>query len=161
MQVEPKTVCAKELKPMSAQTPEQCDELFGKYVNARDLDNLVALYEEQASLMNEDGTAVSGIAAIRNTMQGIFATLPEATITMKVLQVAKAGDDLAVLYNDWSLVGKGADGAEVLMNHKAIEIVRRQSDGLGDLRSMILMLADEAADSVDFRFIESDEARCS
>jgi ketosteroid isomerase-like protein len=47
---------------------------------------------------------------------------------MKVLRVAKAGNDLAVLYNDWSLVGKGADGAEVMMNHKAIEVVRRQSD---------------------------------
>jgi uncharacterized protein (TIGR02246 family) len=123
------SICAKELKPMSAQAPEQCDELFGKYANARDLDNLVALYEEQASLMNEDGTAVNGTAAIRNTLQGIFATLPEATITMKVLRVAKAGDDLAVLYNDWSLVGKSTDGAEVLMNHKTIEIMRRQADG--------------------------------
>ena len=114
---------------MSAQTPEQCDELFGKYVNARELDNLAALYEEHASLMNEDGTAIRGTVAIRNALQGFLDALPEATITMKVLRVARAGDDLAVLYNDWSLVGKGADGAEVLMNHKAIEIVRRQSDG--------------------------------
>jgi uncharacterized protein (TIGR02246 family) len=115
---------------MPAQTPEECDELFGKYVNARDIDNLVALYEEQATLMNEDGTAVRGTAAIRNTMQEIFAALPEATITMEVVRVVRTGDDLvAVLYNNWSLAGKGADGAKVSMNHKAIEIVRRQSDG--------------------------------
>jgi ketosteroid isomerase-like protein len=80
---------------MSAQTPEQCDELFGKYVNARELDNLAALYEEHASLMNEDGTAIRGAVAIRNALQGFLDALPEATITMKVLRVAKAGDDLA------------------------------------------------------------------
>jgi hypothetical protein len=54
---------------MAAQIPEQCDELFGRYVNSRDLNNLVALYEAQASLVNEDGTASRGTAAIRETMQ--------------------------------------------------------------------------------------------
>jgi uncharacterized protein (TIGR02246 family) len=114
---------------MPAQTPEQCDELFGRYVNSRDLDNLVALYEAQASLMNEDGTAARGTPAIRETMQGLFAALPEAKITMNVVRVVRAGDDLAVLYNDWSAVGKTADGSPFAMKHKAMEIVRRQSDG--------------------------------
>jgi len=45
-----------EAKIMPTQTPKQCDELFGKSFNARDLSNLVALYEAQASLVNEDGT---------------------------------------------------------------------------------------------------------
>jgi len=112
-----------------AQTPEQCDELFGQYVNARDLDRLVALYEAEASLVNEDGTANRGIAAIREAIQGLFAALPEAKITMKVVRVVPAGDDLAVLYNDWSLIGKAADGSAVEMKHKAMEIVRRQPDG--------------------------------
>jgi hypothetical protein len=63
-----KPVWAEETKVMPAQIPEQCDELFGKYVNSRDLDNLVALYEAQASLVNEDGTAARGTAAICETM---------------------------------------------------------------------------------------------
>jgi uncharacterized protein (TIGR02246 family) len=112
-----------------AQTPEQCDELFGRYVNSRDLDNLVALYEAQASLGNEDGTVSSGSIAIRETMQEIFAALPEGKITMNVVRVVRAGDDLAVLYNDWSVVGKTAGGSPVAMKHKAMEIVRRQADG--------------------------------
>jgi uncharacterized protein (TIGR02246 family) len=114
---------------MPAQTPEQCDELFGQYVNGRDLDRLVALYEPQASLANEDGTANRGTAAIRAAIQELFAALPEVKITMKVVRVLPAGDDLAVLYNDWSLTGKAADGSTVEMKHKAMEIVRRQSDG--------------------------------
>jgi uncharacterized protein (TIGR02246 family) len=121
---------SKEVEIMPAQTPEQCDELFGQYVNARDLDRLIALYETQASMMNEDGTANHGIAAIREAMQGLFAALPEAKITMKVVRVARAGDDLAVLFNDWSLIGKAADGSAVDMKHKAIEVVRRQPDGV-------------------------------
>jgi ketosteroid isomerase-like protein len=48
---------------------------------------------------------------------------------MNVVRVVRAGDDLAVIYNDWSAVGRAADGSPVTMEHKAIEIVRRQSDG--------------------------------
>jgi uncharacterized protein (TIGR02246 family) len=114
---------------MPARTPEQCDELFGKYVNSRDLDNLVALYEPHASLVNEDGTESRGTAAIRAALQGLLAALPQAKIIMRVARIIRAGDDLAVLNNDWSLTGKTADGSAVEMNHKAIEIVRRQQDG--------------------------------
>jgi uncharacterized protein (TIGR02246 family) len=114
---------------MRAQTPEQCDELFGTCVNSRDLDNLVALYEPRASLGNEDGTVAHGTAAIRETMRGIFAAFPEVKITMNVVRVVHAGDDLAVLYNDWTANGRAADGSPFAMEHKAMEIVRRQSDG--------------------------------
>ena len=114
---------------MPAKTPEQCDELFGTYINSRDVDKLVALYEPHASLGNEDGTSVHGTAAIRETIKGLLAELPEAKITMKVVRVIPAGDDLAVLYNDWSLVGKAPDGSAVALNHHATEVVRRQPDG--------------------------------
>jgi len=114
---------------MPAQTPEQCDELFGKYFNAQDLDRLVALYEPQASLVNEDGIVAQGTRAIRETMQGVFAAFPQAKITINVVRVVHAGDDLAVLYNEWSASGKAADGSPFTMEHKAMEIVRRQSDG--------------------------------
>jgi ketosteroid isomerase-like protein len=34
-----------------------------------------------------------------------------------------------VLYNDWNMAGKTADGSPFSMQHKAMEIVRRQADG--------------------------------
>lgn len=114
---------------MPAQTPEQCDELFARCLNSRDLDSLLDLYEGQASLRNEDGTVSLGKAAIRETLQAIFTALPEGKITMNVIRVARAGDDLAVLYNDWTMVGKLANGSPVEIKHKAMEVVRRQSDG--------------------------------
>jgi uncharacterized protein (TIGR02246 family) len=114
---------------MPARTPEQCDELFGAYVNARDLDNLVGLYEAHATLVNEDKTDNSGSAAIREALKGLFAAMPEAKINMNVIRVVRGGEDLAVLYNDWNMSGKTADGSPFTMQHKATEIVRRQPDG--------------------------------
>jgi uncharacterized protein (TIGR02246 family) len=114
---------------MPARTPEQCDELFGAYVNARDLDNLVALYEAQATLVNEDETVAAGSAAIRQAIKELFAALPEGKIKMNVVRVIRSGEDLAVLYNDWNMSGKTADGSSFTMQHKATEIVRRQPDG--------------------------------
>ena len=114
---------------MPAKTPEQCDELFGVYVNSRNLDQLVALYEPNASLGNEDGTTIQGTVAIRESLKQSLAALPEAKITLKVVRVIPAGDGLAVLYNDWSLVGKATDGSSVTLDHHAIEVVRRQPDG--------------------------------
>ncbi len=114
---------------MPARTPEQCDELFGAYVNARDLDNLVALYEAQATLVNEDETVATGSAAIRETIKGLFAAFPEGKINMNVVRVVRSGEDVAVLYNDWNMSGKTADGSPFTMQHKAMEVVRRQPDG--------------------------------
>ena len=48
---------------------------------------------------------------------------------MNVVLVVRSGEDLAVLYNDWSASAKGPDGAPFEMAGKAIEVVRRQPDG--------------------------------
>ena len=50
-------------------------------------------------------------------------------VTMNVTKVVRAGDDLAVLYNEWSLTANGPDGKPIAMSGKAMEIVRRQPDG--------------------------------
>ena len=45
---------------MAAQSPEQCDELFGQYLNVGDVDRLAALYSPEASLIGQDGVPASG-----------------------------------------------------------------------------------------------------
>ena len=112
---------------MAANTPEACDRLFGEYTNAGDLDRLVGLYEPDASLVQHDGTPATGAAAIRESLAGLLAMKPR--IQMNVTRVVRAGADLAVLYNDWSLVAEGPDGNVLPMTGKAMEIVRRQPDG--------------------------------
>jgi uncharacterized protein (TIGR02246 family) len=112
---------------MPAQSPEDCDRLFAEHINAGDVDGVAKLYEPRASLVQQDGTAATGPAAIRDALAGLAALKPR--IRMNVFRVVKAGDDLAVLYNDWGLRGTGPDGQPLEMAGKAIEIVRRQRDG--------------------------------
>ncbi len=112
---------------MSARSPEDCDRMFEQRANAADLDGLVALYEPRGAFVPQQGEAVTGTAAIREALAGLVAMKPK--LKMGIKKVVTAGDDLAVVYNDWSLSAVGPDGTALDMVGKAIEIVRRQPDG--------------------------------
>jgi uncharacterized protein (TIGR02246 family) len=112
---------------MAPRTPEECDALFERHVNAGDLDALVALYEPDATLVAAPGERAVGHAAIREALAPLLAA--KARITMHVVRVERAGDDLAALYNDWTSRATGPDGTAVEMAGKAVEVVRRQPDG--------------------------------
>lgn len=108
-------------------TPEDADRLFAERMNAGDVEGLVALYEPAGVLVREDGTPVVGPAALRDELGGILALRPR--ITMRVTRVVSSGDDLALLYNDWSLTATAPDGSAVALEGRASELVRRQADG--------------------------------
>ena len=112
---------------MPAQNPEECDMLFATHLNNRDLDGLVSLYEPEACLVQQDGTLACGADAIREGLASLLSIRPK--IMMNVTKIVRAGDDLAVLYNDWYLTAQGADGNPTAMKGKAIEIVRLQRNG--------------------------------
>ena len=116
-----------ETRRTPAQTPEECDELFAIYMNAGEPDQLITLYEPSASLVREDGTVATGTVAIRAALNASIAAL--SLITMNVTRTVRVGDDLAILYNDWSLHARGPKGAAVESSGRAIEVVRRQPDG--------------------------------
>ncbi len=107
---------------MAARSPEDVDRLFGEYVNTGNLDALVGLYEPGAALAFVPGAApLVGTAAIREGLAGFLAAKPR--IEMHVVKVIHAGDDLAILYNDWRQT------APEPLAGKALEVVRRQADG--------------------------------
>ena len=108
-------------------TAEDCDRLFGERLNAGDLDGLVALYEPEGTLVRQDGSAAIGTAAIRAELAPLLEERPH--ITMNVVRVLTAGDDLAVLHNHYQVTGTGRDGKRTTLNGRAIEVVRRQRDG--------------------------------
>ncbi|HEU5197609.1 MAG TPA: SgcJ/EcaC family oxidoreductase, partial [Methylomirabilota bacterium] len=112
---------------MTARTPADCDRLFAEHVNAGDLDALLALYEPGCSLVQSDGGVAKGQAAIREVMQRLIAMRP--AMRTEVTKVVQTDDDLAVVYNDWSLTAKRPDGTPVERAGRALEIVRRQADG--------------------------------
>ncbi|MEW6268904.1 MAG: SgcJ/EcaC family oxidoreductase [Thermodesulfobacteriota bacterium] len=111
---------------MAARNPEDCDRLFGEGINAGDAAAVAALYERDAVLLL-DGERHVGPDAIRPVLEGWIATKP--VIALNVTQVIRAGEDLAVLYNDWRVTITDAQGKQSTGSGKAIEIVRRQADG--------------------------------
>ena len=111
---------------MAAKTPEDVDYLFEKHVNAGDLDGVLALYEPGATLVLPEGD-LTGTAAFHDSTKQMLAA--RLQLQMKVTKVVRVGEDLAVLYNDWTGSMIGEDGQPMAMAGKAIEVVRRQADG--------------------------------
>lgn len=106
---------------MPTTKPEECDELFEKYVNEGNLDALVDLYEPEATLVSAPGQLATGHEAIRGALGPLIQM--GAKVKLNVTQTVIAGD-IAVTYNEWS--GKAG---EVEMSGKALEICHRQPDG--------------------------------
>src|SRR5262249_10138556 len=96
---------------MAAKTPEDCATLFERHLNAGDLDALADLYEPDAVLVPNPGESAVGRKAIRETLGGFVAA--KAEIRLRVGQVLRAGDDLALIYGDWSGHFTDPDGARV------------------------------------------------
>lgn len=111
---------------MPARQPEDCDRLFAEGVNAGDAEAVAALYEEGGCLVQREGLAI-GPAAIRTVISRMLAARP--CLSCNVRRVVRSGEDLALLYNDWSLSSVGPDGQAVQRKGQALELVRRQADG--------------------------------
>ena len=112
---------------MAARTPEDCDRLFEEHVNAGEVEAVVALYEEGGSLVQHDGGVATGHVAVRGVIARLVAIQPK--LRNDVVRVIQAGEDLALVYNNWSMSAKGRDGKPIERTGKAIELVRRQADG--------------------------------
>ncbi len=112
---------------MPARAPEDCDRLFTESVNAGEVEGVLALYEGDGSFVQRDGGVATGRLEIRKVIARLMAMQP--ILRSKVVKVVRSGEDLAVLYNDWSMSAKGRDGERIERTGKAIEVVHRQADG--------------------------------
>lgn len=90
-------------------------------VNQQDLDGLMALYADDASMVQLDGTVLTGAEPIREQWAGIMAL--GATMTLRSRYAVEVGE-LAVLSNEWVMqVG------DERMSAVTAEVARRQPDG--------------------------------
>ena len=111
----------------TASTPEATDRLFQERLNAGDLGGVLALYEEGATLVRQDGTPATGREAIRAELEGLLRAKPQLVLNVKTIR--RGGNNVAVLYNDWHGTATGAGGKTMRLNGCAVEVVRRQPDG--------------------------------
>jgi uncharacterized protein (TIGR02246 family) len=111
---------------MLARTPADVDRLFATALSNGDLDGALAMYEEDATYTDGDGTVSRGHAQIRATLAELIAQRP--TLNCYEIDVAENGD-LAVLRARWIYSGTDADGTAFEHRGRSIEVVKRQPDG--------------------------------
>jgi ketosteroid isomerase-like protein len=90
-------------------------------VNNQDIDGLMALYAEDASMIRVDGSVVTGLSAICEEWSGLLAMNGHITVRSRF---ATAAGDLAVLSNEWTFEVGGEQLSSVTS-----EVARRQPDG--------------------------------
>jgi len=113
---------------MPPRNPEDCDHLLGEYLAAGALDDILALYEPRALFFTEDRQRLVGREAIASFFGAVAQAKPR--LTAHIVHILPAGDDLAMVYNDWTLSVSLPDGTAVEQSGKAIEVVRRHADGI-------------------------------
>jgi ketosteroid isomerase-like protein len=107
-------------------TPGGTVEHFSQLVGEGRLDDLVGLYEQDATFMPEPGRVVSGAASIRAELQRLVALAPRMTGVVE--QVLHAGDTALVAYR-WHMEATAPDGTAVRQGGVSADVLRRRPDG--------------------------------
>lgn len=108
---------------MGADAPAELHILFAKHYNAGDLDGLMSLYEENASLVAAPGIAVSGTDAIREALASMVAL--KGTIEFVGEGTSYESGDLVLTHGTWVMTAEGMDEIRAT----TAEVARRQADG--------------------------------
>jgi uncharacterized protein (TIGR02246 family) len=113
---------------MPANSPEEVDTLVAKALSSRDIEGVMALYEDDAVFIPPGepvSNALRGKAAIREGMPQFFAMNP--TLDLQATKVVEVGD-VALVTGDWTLKGTGPEG-DVSLSGTYVDVMRRQPDG--------------------------------
>ena len=109
---------------MGAKTPKELHELFAKHFNAKDVDGLLSLYEDDAVLVPAPGQPVQGKAAIRQALEGFLQM--GGTIEFLAESEPVVSGELALTHGRWRLA---PDGGEPMQAETA-EVSRLDADGV-------------------------------
>jgi ketosteroid isomerase-like protein len=110
---------------MATNTPEELLNLVTEYLNSKDLDSLVSLYELEASFIDESGENINGIEKIREKMKGFMDM--NGKLESNVRKIIPAGN-IVLAYSDWTFKASGPDGTPINLGGTAIDVLRKQSD---------------------------------
>jgi enoyl-CoA hydratase len=111
---------------MSVSDPAELPHLFAERASTGDIEGLMALYEDRATLVGPDGVPATGTQAIREHLEQLLAMAPRITPTHSRTMVV---GDIALMSGDWQLrLGTGEGGA-ASFESSSTEVARRQDDG--------------------------------
>lgn len=106
--------------------PEDWPSVFEQHLNAGNLDKVMSLYEPDARFVAPSGEMLIGSDRIGQVIAGLIRS--QTKMKSRVLRV-NAIDDLALLYTDFDGTTVDDSGKTIELRSRAIEILRRQSDG--------------------------------
>jgi uncharacterized protein (TIGR02246 family) len=109
-----------------AHQPEELHVLFGDAFNRRDLDELLALFEPNATVVF-GGKSVSGQDGLRSALEGWLAAGGHMRLDTRA--VIEGADGLAVLHGAWTITPSTTTASATIRRGLSTEVARRQLDG--------------------------------
>jgi ketosteroid isomerase-like protein len=109
--------------------PQRINELFERAYNARDLEQMMLLYEPDAVLVNGPAAEPAvGTSAIRESLAGFIALGGSLRLVQR--RFCLVHSDFALISIDFALTAARApDGSPLELSGTTVELARRQSDG--------------------------------
>ena len=110
---------------MAINTPKELLDLVTEYINKKDMDAFLSLYEQEASFIDESGENINGIEKIREKIKEYMNM--NGKLESTVSKIIPAGN-IVLAYSDWTFKASGPDGSPVNLGGTAIDVLRKQSD---------------------------------
>ncbi len=107
-------------------SPEQIPAALAKAVNERDLDAALALWADDAVIVQPDGSQTRGRDAVALTMQALIDS--GVTLDIRLAAVFATGD-VATASGTLTLNGTGADGEPFAQRSSSVVVYSRGADG--------------------------------
>lgn len=107
-------------------TPDDTVKLFSRLLGEGRVDDIMSLYDHEATFVPEPGRAVSGHDDIRREIEQFVALTPRMEGTVQ--QVLESGDTALVSYS-WEMSGTAPDGTSVELGGVSSDVLRRRVDG--------------------------------
>ncbi|QGZ65251.1 alpha/beta fold hydrolase [Paraburkholderia acidisoli] len=113
-------------------SPEQVPVAFDAAFNAGDLDRLIGVFSEHATMRMADGTTVAhGREALRAAFARLLETKPQIRNDVRLTLVS---DDLALVLLDWTTTATAPDGQPLTQRGTATQVMTRDAAGIWTLR---------------------------
>lgn len=105
--------------------PEEVPEAFDAAMNAGDLDALMSIFSNVATMRMTDGDVVQGHVALRAALERLLSSGPRITNTVRSVLIS---GDVALLLLDWTIHWVSHDGKQHEQSGTATNIVAKGLD---------------------------------
>ena len=110
---------------MTVQDASKFPSAFDQALNAGDLEGLLSLYDERATIRTADSRVEQGHAAIRIEMNALIAS--KATLVNTTRHTFESGDT-ALIVVDWELGFSTPDGQRIERRGTATNVLRKDPE---------------------------------